>query len=1086
MTKKRVLIVEDEAIIVMHLRNTLAGMGFEVAGAVQTAHDAIAQCGEVRPDLILMDIMLPGGMDGIEASTVIQASYDIPVVYITGNADMTTVKRARETNPYGYVIKPINAQDLFSTIDTALHRRGLEMKLRESEARRRLITDMMSDVVWTTDAALNITYVSPSVEKVMGYTVEERMSHKLSEMIPTDTYVRMMERFAEEMRLEESGVADPDRTVTVEFEHIRKDGSVIMMENTVKAIRDDGGRIIGLHGVSRDVTQRNRAIEALKETEEKFHAAFHASPIGLSILSLPEGNYADVNDEFLKLSGRSRDEVIGHTSLDLHALVHPEIRQRIFDSIMKDGAIRDISIEMRSAAGIRNVIWSGVKIHSGGKEYILASAYDVTEHRRTLDALKQSEERFRALFEQSSAGVFMYDRDLTVLDCNRQFADIIKAPRDRIVGLNLNILKEKGIISAIRGVLDGKSNYYEGPYLSTLTGKVPWVSATVSPLRGAGGDVVGGIGVVIDLTDRKLTEEALSEQEANFRAVFEQTSVGIVLYSKDLKVTDCNKRFADMLGSMRESIIGFDIARLRDQRITPYLTEALEGKVAYYEGPYQATTTDASRWVSSSISPIRGIDGSVKGGLLVVVDLTEKHEAEKIRREREEIFRAVFEQSSVGIILYSSDLTALDCNQNFADMIESTREKVIGLDLTRLREKAVIPIIKEAIVEGKMSHYEGPYHATTSDAYRWVSFSASPLRDDDGEVRNGLLVVIDITERWKAEQAMHESEERYRYLFENANDFIFTLDLNGKYTSFNKQALDRAGYSSDEAVNLTISDIVAPEYRDLALAMLKKKLEKGEPTTYEVELQTKNGGRIPLEVITQLMVRDGKPVGIQGIGRDITERKQMEEQIRKSLREKETLLKEVHHRVKNNFQVILSLINLQSANIENHDLQKYFADAQSRIRSMALVHELLYQSEDISRLDISTYIATIVGELFSSYHRTVRVPEPRIVAGRIDLTIDQAIPCGLIINELVTNALKYAFPADWTGDPAIVITVNEKDGMVELAVGDNGVGLPESIDFNATKTLGLSLVPVLARQLMGSVEVERAGGTKITVRFPKK
>jgi PAS domain S-box-containing protein len=961
MTKKRVLIVEDEAIIVMHLKNTLAGMGFEVAGAAQTARDAIAKCGEVRPDLILMDIVLPGGMDGIEASTVIQSSHDIPVVYITGNADMATVKRARETNPYGYVIKPINAQDLFSTIDTALHRRGLEMKLRESEARHRLVTDMMSDVIWTTDADLNITYVSPSVEKVIGFTVEERMSHKLGEMIPPDTLVLMKERFDEEMRLDGSGGADPDRTVTVEFEHIRKDGSVIMMENTVRAIRDGGGRIAGLHGVSRDVTSRNRAIEALK----------------------------------------------------------------------------------------------------------------------------QSEEKFRALFDQSSAGVFIYDRDLVVLDCNQQFADIIKAPRDRIIGLNLNILKEKGIISAMRGVLDGKPNYYEGPYLSTLTGKLPWISATVSPLRGPGGDVIGGIGVVIDLTERKQTEEALKEQEANIRAIFEQTSVGIVLYSNEMKVTDCNKRFADMLGSMRESIIGFDITNLRDRSIIPFLSEALEGKLSYYEGPYHATTSDASRWVSSSISPIRGIDGSVKGGLLVVIDLTEKHESEKIQREREEMFHAVFDQSPAGIVIFSRDLIVIDCNRRYEEIMHSSREKIIGFDIKNLRDKTVTPNILEAL-SGKNSYYEGPYMATTSDARLWVSFNASPIRDINNEVTGAMVVVIDITKRWKAELALRESDERYRYIFDNANDFIFTLDLNGKYTSFNRQALDKTGYTYDEAINLTIIDVVAPEYRDLAVEMMKKKLDAGESTTYEVELQTKNGGRIPLEVITQLMIRDGRPVGIQGIGRDITERRQMEEQIRKSLREKETLLKEVHHRVKNNFQVILSLINLQSSSIENHDLQKYFADAQSRIRSMALVHELLYQSEDISRLDISTYITTIVNELFSSYHRTARMREPRIVAGRIDLTIDQAIPCGLIINELVTNALKYAFPPGWRGDPDIEITVTEKGGMVELAVGDNGVGLPESIDFNTTKTLGLSLVPVLARQLMGSAEVYRSGGTRIVVRFPKK
>ncbi len=1339
MKKNRILIVEDEAIIGMHLKTALAGLGYDAAGPVKNAEEAVRECGLRRPDLILMDIVMPGSMDGIEAARVIMNTYDIPVVYLTGNADMATVARARETNPYGYVIKPVNVQHLFSTIDTALHRRGLEMKLRDgeekyrriagnmvdliswvdrddnftylspshrkilgydpdalyrmkffdvvhpedkkmvvdvyrhfigkepfirgefrcrtaggdylwmdstttymftpdgrfdgavfssrditerkkaeaairesearynslfnhsldciylhdftgnfidandaalgllgytrdeiktisfqsllsedqlplamemageiintgiqkekkeyrlrtrnggirhvealgsmvyrdgrpyaiqgiarditerkmadealrkSEALHRLVTDMMSDVVWTTDVNFKVTYMSPSVQKVTGFTPEEHMSHSINEILTPESLARVMEQFAEEMRKESLDGTDPGRIVTMECGHYRKDGSTVMMEDTVKAIRDAGGRVIGFHGVSRDITTRTKAISALKETEEKFNAAFHRSPIGLSILSLPEGRYIDVNDEFLKLSDFTREEVLGRTSLELSIMTQPELRVRLFQLLQQHGSVRDIPIEMRSKSGtVKNVVWSAVIIQSGGREYVMAAVYDETENRRTVEALKQSEEKFRALFDQSSAGVFMYDRDLVVLDCNQQFADIIKAPRERVIGLNLNLLKEKGIISGIRDALQGTPACYEGPYLSTLTGSVPWISSTVSPLRGPGGDVVGGIGVVIDLTEYKIAEEALKEREESFKAVLEQSSVGIVLFSPELRVTDCNKRFADMLGSLREKMINYDITQLRDQNIIPYLREALAGEPAYYEGPYRATTSDAVLWVSSSISPILGADGAVKGGLLVIVDLTERREAEIALRERDEIFRAVFEQSSVGIILYSSDLRVLDCNQNFADMIESTREKVIGLDLTRLREKAVIPIIKEAIVEGKMSHYEGPYHATTSDAYRWVSFSASPLRDDDGEVRNGLLVVIDITERWKAEKALRESEERYRYLFDNANDFVFTIDLEGGFTSFNREALDKTGYAPEEAVNLSMNDILAPEYRDLARSMLRKKLEDGDPTVYEVEIATRDGRRIALEINSQVMVLDGRPIGIQGIGRDITERRLMEEQIRSSLREKETLLREVHHRVKNNFQVILSLLNLQAANMENAGVKKYFDDAQSRIRSMALVHELLYQSGDISRLDISRYITTIVNELHASFHHAVPTCEPRVEAGRIEMSIDQAIPCGLIINELLTNALKYAFPPGWKGKPEVMVSVRERDGMVELVVSDNGIGLPESLDMDRTQTLGLSLTPMLAKQLLGTFEVDRSEGTRFTVRFPRK
>ncbi len=965
MTKNSILIVEDEAIIGVHLKNTLAGLGYEVAGVVDNAKDAIARCGESRPDLILMDILIPGGMDGIEAAGVIINSYDIPVVYLTGNADMATVSRARETNPYGYIIKPINAQDLFSTIDTALHRHGLEMKLRESEerylslfnrsldciyvhdvsgnfldandaaldlmeytrdeikqvklqsllsedqlpaavaavseivntgiqkeraefrlrtktgrikyietlgsgiyhdgklhaiqgiarditdrkiaeeamresdAKHRLITEMMSDVVWTTDANFRVTYMSPSVEKVTGFTAEEHMAHQISEIIAPESLARVMEQFAEEMRKDASGGADPDRVVNIECEHFRKDGSTVMIEDTVKAIRDGEGRIIGLHGVSRDITRGKLAI----------------------------------------------------------------------------------------------------------------------------DALKQSEEKFRALFDQASAGVFMYDRDLVVLDCNQQFADIIKAPREKIIGLNLNLLKEKGITSGISDALDGKPVYYEGPYLSTITGFTPWISSTVSPLRGPGGNVIGGIGVVIDITNLKKTEETLKKRDEVFRAVFDQSPAGIVLFSRDLVVTDCNRRYEEIMRSTREKIVGFDMKNLRDRTVFPAIREALDGKTSFYEGPYITTTS--------------------------------------------------------GITL-------------------------------------------------------------------WVSFSASPIRDINDEVTGAMIVAIDLTERWKAKEALRESEERYRDLFDNANDIIFTLDLNGKYTSFNKQALVITGYTFDEAATMTISDIVAPEYRDLSWKMLKKKLEKGESTTYEVELQAKDGRRIPLEVITQLMIKDGRPVGIQGIGRDITERKLMEEQIRKSLREKETLLKEVHHRVKNNFQVIMSLINLQSSSIENSELQKSFDDTQKRIRSMALVHELLYQSEDISRVDISIYIATIVNELYAGFHGGMMMNEPRVEAGRIDLTIDQAIPCGLIINELVTNALKYAFPPGWKGKPEMTVSVTEREGMVNLVVSDNGVGMPGSIDIGSIRTLGLSLVPMLAKQLSGTMDLDRTRGTRFTIRFPRK
>lgn len=228
---------------------------------------------------------------------------------------------------------------------------------------------------------------------------------------------------------------------------------------------------------------------------------------------------------------------------------------------------------------------------------------------------------------------------------------------------------------------------------------------------------------------------------------------------------------------------------------------------------------------------------------------------------------------------------------------------------------------------------------------------------------------------------------------------------------------------------------------------------------------------------------DGKVVGIVGIGHNITKRKQTEEQIRKSLREKEVLLREIHHRVKNNMQVISSLLNLQSRYIKDKQMLEMLKDNQNRIKAMSLIHEKLYQSRDLTSIDFKKYIKTLTGDLFRSY---------RVRSGRINLKIDvedvllgvePAIPCGLIINELITNALKHAFPEGREGEIKVMIRSIGKD-KTELAVSDDGIGMPKDLDLTSPTTLGLQLITMLAEdQLHGKIKLDRSQGTKIQIRF---
>jgi len=253
---------------------------------------------------------------------------------------------------------------------------------------------------------------------------------------------------------------------------------------------------------------------------------------------------------------------------------------------------------------------------------------------------------------------------------------------------------------------------------------------------------------------------------------------------------------------------------------------------------------------------------------------------------------------------------------------------------------------------------------------------------------------------------------------------------------------------------------------------------------YERIFRKKDGTEFPVEINVAL-VRDAanKPLFIQSIVRDITERKKSEGQIKASLREKEVMLKEIHHRVKNNMQIISSLIKLQARNIRDEQAQEIFKSTQSRVRSMALIHEKLYRTNDFAQIDLAEYVQSLTAYLSNFYRSKTNFIKYHTSIKDVSLDINTAIPCGLIINELISNSLKYAFPNGKKGEIKISVHPSNKKEL-EMIVSDNGVGLPKKIDFRSTETLGLHLVTILAEdQLQGKIKLDRTKGTRFQIRF---
>jgi len=241
----------------------------------------------------------------------------------------------------------------------------------------------------------------------------------------------------------------------------------------------------------------------------------------------------------------------------------------------------------------------------------------------------------------------------------------------------------------------------------------------------------------------------------------------------------------------------------------------------------------------------------------------------------------------------------------------------------------------------------------------------------------------------------------------------------------------------------------------------------------------KDGSVMDIEVSSVRFSFYGKSA-LLTLARDITDRKKAEEQIRTSLKEKEVLLKEIHHRVKNNLQIVSSLLYLQSRKTNDQQVLSVLRESQTRVRSMALIHEKLYQCDDLANINLGDYIRSLTSYLFNSYGVASHMVKLAIHVDSAPLGLDRAIPCGLIINELVSNALKYAFPDGRRGEIVVDLARNG-DGKLILTVKDDGVGLPKGMDITDTPSLGLQLVTTLVKQLDGTLEVDSTNGTAFSM-----
>jgi len=455
----------------------------------------------------------------------------------------------------------------------------------------------------------------------------------------------------------------------------------------------------------------------------------------------------------------------------------------------------------------------------------------------------------------------------------------------------------------------------------------------------------------------------------------------------------------------------------------------------------------------------------------------ERKRAEGALQESEARKGAILESAPDGIMTIDQQGRVTEFNPSAERIFGYRREEILGQEMA---EVIIPPALRERHRRG-LAHYlatgEGPVlgkrielTALRRDGTEFpVELSLTRIACEGPPVFTGF--VRDITERKRAAMAV----SHLAAIVESSADSIVGETLDGTIVSWNLAAQRIYGYTGEEVIGRSIGILVPPDPAEERPRFLES-VGRGERIEhYETVHLRKDGRQIPVSLtISPITDVTGQITGVSTISRDITERKRVEQHLQAALQEKEVLLQEVHHRVKNNLQVVSSLLNLQSNTVQDAQTREAFRESRDRIKSMALIHEKLYQSTDLARIEFSEYLRDLLVELFRSYGPKASAIRLQVEAPPVRLDLNTAVPVGLILNELVSNCLKHAFPGGKSGLVRIELQT-EQATQFRLAVRDNGVGFPPDFDLGNIPTLGLRLVRILISQLGGALVIQRSG-----------
>jgi PAS domain S-box-containing protein len=894
--------------------------------------------------------------------------------------------------------------------------------------------------------------------------------------------------------------------------------------------------------------EREIGFAALQEGEERFRLLFQASPNGLLMADL-EGKVRLANRQSEALFGYEPGQLQGRaleTLLKDPAQDHPYAYREPFTVklLCKIKGIGSEMIGLRRDGTQFTAQVDGSSLVTREGNMLLVTLVDVTG-RKLAEAER---DRFVALAEGSTEFIGMCDRNFMPFYVNPAGMQMVGL-ENLTAACSVRVQdyyfpEDQAFVTDefFPRVMREGSAEVEIRFRHFQTGEAIWMLCNVFNLRDEKDRISGWATVSRNIHQRKLTEEALKREQSLLVSVMQVTDVMLVFLDTQFNFVWVNAAYAETCGMTPEEMAGKNhFALYPDPENEAIFRQVRDtGKAVFYKDkpfvfpdqPERGTT-----YWDWSLIPVKNPDGAVTGLVFSLRETTRFKQTQEALIASENRLQLALWASKGGAWDWDLVSGAVTVSDSYRELYGFAPDQPITynswLEKIHPDDRERCQIYCEACFQAE-TEFKLQFRILHPErGLLWLEGIGRVERDAEGRAVRCVGFNLDITERKRVEEALRESEERLRLAWKATRDVIWDWDIVHDTQRWSIAGAEVFGWRDAVEAPQTSRwglELMHPEDRARVVADLRAVLNDPDCDRWEDEYRFARRDGSYADVFDRgFVMRDGqgKPVRMIGAMQDITERKRAEEKMQElnqaleqqvalrtreleainarlkdelaerqlaesravaSLREKEVLLKEIHHRVKNNLQVVASLLRLQAATLTDPAARDAFLDSQQRIHSMALAHEHIYQSRGLARINMAEYIASLANSIRRSYSYAAQSVELNIQIDDIELDVEQAVPLGLIIGEAVANSFKHAFVpplADAPGKLWIKLTHEGQDRLT-LEIGDNGRGLPDSVDLERPSSMGLHLVQSFVLQLNGQLTVQRQPGTVFSISFPKK